>query len=318
MNIQKYISCLVCLLLIGEVSYAQSRKAISQFSHFQSYYNPSLTGYEGSTVRGFVRNQWSGYEGAPKTYFLSTEIDLGELSGVDDPSLMGKNAFSVNLLNDNYGAFRENELIVSYASRVRLSKNLNLRLGIGVNYQNVRLDGNALTAEELNDPTLAQYFGTFSDMRVVDMNIGMALTHKNYYLSYGMHRINGGGISSGDKFMDGYPSEKFIQAGFRENISSNIAVITNANFRSRKDLPNVLELNFKALLMDKVWVGAGHRVDFASNFQFGILANRLRIGYVYEFPVGKEYLLPTSTHEFTVVLNLFGAREKSDDRVAIW
>jgi type IX secretion system PorP/SprF family membrane protein len=300
------------------MSYAQSRKAISQFSHFQSYYNPSLTGYEGSTVRGFVRNQWSGFEGAPNTYFFSTEIDLGELSGVDDPSLMGKNAFSVNLLHDKYGAFRENELILSYASRVRLTKNLNLRLGVGVNYQSIRLDGNSLNPEEINDPTLGQYYGIFSDMQFVDLNIGIALTHKNYYLSYGMHRINGGAISSGDKFMNGYPSEKFFQAGFRENISSNIAVITNVNFRSRKDLPNVLEMNFKALLMNKVWVGAGHRVDFASNFQFGVLANRLRIGYIYEFPFLKSYLLPTSTHEFTVVLNLFGARENSEDRVLIW
>ncbi|WP_234364294.1 type IX secretion system membrane protein PorP/SprF [Lunatibacter salilacus] len=107
-----------------------------------------MTRYEGSVARGFVRNQWGGIEGAPKTYFFSAEMDFGELAGEVDPGLLGKNAFSVNLLQDNYGAFRENEIKANYADRVRLTERHNLRLGTGVGYQSIRLDGNALTSEE--------------------------------------------------------------------------------------------------------------------------------------------------------------------------
>lgn len=309
------------LLMMSTSLQAQSRKNISQFSHFQSYFNPGLTGYEGSAVRGFVRNQWSGFEGAPQTFFFSAELDFGELAGEVDPALMGKNAISLNLLHDTYGAFRENELMVSYASRVRLTENHNLRLGLGINYQSISLDGNALTTEEQNDPTLGQYFGTFSDMQVLDANIGLALTHRQYYVSYAVHRINGGKISSGDEFMEGYPAEQFIQAGFRESLTPSLALVTNAFFRSRKDLPNILELNIKALLMDKVWIGVGHRVDYANNLQFGFLTKRLKLGYLYEFSMGKSYLLPGSTHEFTVILNLFKDNVKNKfvrDEVLIW
>jgi type IX secretion system PorP/SprF family membrane protein len=272
-------------------------------------------------VRTFVRNQWSGFEGAPKTFFFSTEIDFGELSGEEDPALMGKNAVSINLLHDTYGAFRENELMIGYASRIRLTENHNIRLGVGINYQTIRLDGTAMTTEQQNDPTLGQYFGAFSDMQVIDFNLGMAFTHKKYYFSYGVQRVNGGKISSGDEFMNGYPAEQMIQAGFREAVGPNMAIITNAFFRSRKDLPNVMELNIKALLLDRVWIGAGHRIDYASNLQFGILAKRLKMGYVYEFPMGRSYLLPGSTHEFTAILNLFGNNEKSKsnrEEVLIW
>lgn len=317
----RYFPLLALFLLSGFATLAQSRKNISQFSHFQSYFNPGLTGYEGSTVRGFVRNQWSGFEGAPQTFFFSTELDFGELAGEIDPALMGKNAVSINLLHDTYGAFRDNELMISYASRVRLTENHNLRLGVGINYQSVRLDGNAMTAEEQNDPTLGQYFGSFSNMQFLDANVGIALTHRQYYFSYALHRINGGKVSSGDEFMDGYPAEQFIQAGFREAITPNLSIITNAFFRSRKDLPNVLELNIKALLMDKVWVGAGHRIDYASNLQVGFLTRRMKIGYLYEFPMGRSYLLPGSTHEFMVTLNLFKDNEKNKfvkDEVLIW
>ena len=204
MNRLKYILALFIFTGILTEASAQTRKYVSQFSLFQGYFNPALTGYEGSAVRGFVRNQWAGFEGAPKTYFFSAELDFAELAGERDAALTGKNAVSVNLLNDTYGAFRENELTVAYASRVRLTSSHNLRLGVGVSYQSVRLDGNALTTEQANDPTIGQYLGSFSDMQVIDFNIGVALTHEQYYFSYGVHRVNGGAIQSGDEFMDGY------------------------------------------------------------------------------------------------------------------
>ncbi|MDX5478713.1 MAG: type IX secretion system membrane protein PorP/SprF, partial [Cyclobacteriaceae bacterium] len=89
----------------------------------------------------------------------------------------------------------------------------------------------------------------------------------------------------------------------------------------RKDLPNIFEMNVKALLMDKVWVGAGHRIDYASNLQVGFLAKKMRIGYLYEVPMGRNYLLPGSTHEFTVILNLFKTNERNKfepNEVLIW
>lgn len=318
MKKQSYLTLLI-LLAVSTVTYSQSRKFVSQFSHFQGYFNPALTGYEGSMVRGFVRNQWGGIEGAPKTYFLSADIDFGELEGEEDPALLGKNALSVNLLQDNFGAFRENELTVNYAARVRLTQSHNLRLGTGISYQGIRLDGNALTSEEASDPTIGQYIGTFSNLNVIDFNIGMALTHTNYYLSYGIHRVNGGKLQRGDEFMDGYPAEHMIQAGFRQSLSENLAFSSNAFFRSRKNLPDVMELNLKLLMMDRFWIGLGHRFDYASNFQAGILTGKLRIGYAYEFPMASSYLLPGGIHEFTVALNLFRFNERQyRDQVILW
>lgn len=318
---KRFSYIIAALLMIGVAfqSTAQSRKYISNFSHFQSYFNPGLTGYEGSAVRGFVRNQWSGIEGAPRSYFISAELDFGELSGELDPALMGKNALSVNMLQDNYGAFRETELIVAYASRVRLTEKHNLRLGAGVSYQSIRLDGNSLTSEDLDDPTLGQYLGTFSDMQVVDFNLGIALTHAKYYVSYGVHRVAGGTITSGDDFMDGYPASNIIQGGYREALSPNVAVIFNAFYRTQKDINDNFELNLKTLLMDRFWVGMGHRVNSATNLQMGILTNRVRVGYLFEFPVGGGYSLPGNTHEFTAVFNLFrDNKRRSSDEVLIW
>lgn len=307
------------LLTFGFDGQSQTRKLVSQFSHFQNYFSPALTGYEGSNLRGFVRNQWLGMEGAPKTAFLSTELDFGQLAGLEDPALMGKNALSASILSEGYGAFRENEFILSYASRIRLSQTHNLRLGVGVVHQTVRLDGSSMTWEEQNDPVLGKYLGQFSNLQVIDFNLGLALTHEKYYFSYGMHRVNGGQLTKGDRFMNAYPSEKMIQVGVRESLNPDLALIFNGFYRSRKDLPDMIEFNVKALLKNKVWVGGGQRVDYATNLNFGVISSGLRIGYLYELPVQKSYLMPGGTHEITVVFQLFDSKlPKNTKQTLIW
>jgi len=309
-NMKKSIIIFIGIVLVTTTDIlAQSRKYISQFSHLQGYFNPALTGYEGSMLRGFVRNQWAGWEGAPMTYFASAELDFGQLSGEAYGDVLGKNAAGFSILHDQYGAFAETEFVGSYASRIQLSQRTNLRLGLGVNYKSIRLDGNSLTTEQADDPVVGQYVGSFSNMDVLDFNLGLALTHPNYYVSYAVHQVNQGAISSGDIFMDRLPRVGVFQAGYREKLSENFGVAANFMYRTQIDLPDNLELNVKVLLKEKIWLGGGHRIDYANNFQFGILLDRMRLGYIYEMPMQRSYLIPNVTHEFMLSYALFGDRK---------
>lgn len=304
----KKILTLIIALGLSTSLFAQSRKYISQFSHLQQYYNPGLAGYEGSMLRGFVRNQWAGWEGAPMTYFISAELDFGQLSGESDAALLGRNAASLSLFQDSYGAFTETELIVGYASRIRLSETTNLRLGAGINYNTVRLDPSRMTTEQANDPLVTQWSGNFADMQIIDFNIGMALTHAKYYVSYGVHNVNQGGFSRGDIFMDRKPAVGILQAGFREQVSPDLLFVTNMMWRTQSDLPDNLELNVKMLMKNRIWLGAGHRADFANNFQLGLVFGNMRFGYIYEIPV--QRLLSNVTHEFMLTYSIFGGDGK--------
>ena len=282
----------------------------------QSYFNPALTGYEGSSFRGLVRNQWAGFEGAPMTYFGSLEVDIADFAKGSDAD---KNALGINILHDEFGAFIETELIASYASRIMIDEKTAVRLGVGVNYNRIQLDGNNLTAEQSNDPKINQYLNGFANMQVLDFNIGMALTHPNYYISYTVHNVNQGAISSGDTFSDRKPRVGIVQAGYRNALSDDLALATNFMFRSQADLPDNIEFNFKILMMNKIWLGAGHRVQYANNFQLGIVLPIMRIGYVYELPMAKSFLLPNTTHEFLTVIPLFKKNSRSDKKeVLIW
>jgi len=308
------------LLLIGigwGTAYPQSRKFVSQFSHFQSYYNPGLTGYEGSAIRWFVRNQWDGIDGAPKTFFISAEFDFAEMAGVHQADLVGKNAMSLNLLHDRYGAFLETEMIVSYASRIRLSMAHNLRLGAGLNYNTIMLDGNNIFGEQASDPLIQQYMGSVVNMEVLDFNIGMAFTHAKYYLSYGAHYVNAGRMAKGYEFVDRRPRVHILQAGVRERVSEGVSLIGNFFYRTQEDMPDNIEGNIKALLMESLWVGAGYRHTYAQNYQIGFVTPAFRLGYVYELPLNRQFYFLGQTHEFMLVLNIF-QRERKGKALGMW
>lgn len=284
---------------------AQSRKIISQYQEIHGYYNPSLSGYQGSSVKTLVRNQWGPLDRNPRSYFVGGDLDFSDLSGTPDSSVEGKNAMGVSLLADGHGAFKENQLQINYASRIRVSEKANLRLGAGLFYQAVRLDGNLLTFEQQNDPRLSEFIGKISDQQFFDFNLGMSLTHSNYYFGYALHRLNSGNISSGDSFIELLPKEHLIQAGFNNQINSSLKFSTDLLFRSWKEGKDILEVNLKMWFKDSFWLGAGHRFDYASNIQTGIQIKNIRFGFVYELPSTGSYLLPGNIQEFIFSYSLF-------------
>jgi hypothetical protein len=50
-------------------------------------------------------------------------------------------------------------------------------------------------------------------------------------------------------------------------------------------------------------------VDYANNFQLGFLMKSMRLGYVYERPMLKSYLLPNTSHELMLSIGLFAKGE---------
>jgi type IX secretion system PorP/SprF family membrane protein len=306
-----------CFFLSVVNSFGQSRKYFGQFNQLKSYLNPAMGGFEGSSVNSFVRNQWAGFDDAPKTFLLTAELDFAQLKGEENSTLMGKNGISLNLLNDNYGPFKETEIIIAYASRVRISESANLRLGAGVNLNSHELDGFNLTTEQSNDPVILPFQGKFSKMNFLDFNLGIALTHEKYFLSYALNNISQGKISGGDLFITDRAPVSILHAGYRTEINDKLSFSGSFLYRSQNNLPDNTEVNARIFLKQKFWLGAGHRFSYANNFQFGVLFSKLKFGYVYELPLAKSYLLPNPSHEFMLTFFLFN-RDRDNHLESAW
>lgn len=301
----KKILPLILLTLVCLGANAQSRKYISQYNAAQSYFNPAMTAYNGSSLNSIVRNQWMGLDGSPSTTYFNAEVDFGELGGEEDPALLGKNAAGINIMFDQHGPFAETDITFNYSTRVRLTANHSLRFGTGVNFTSVRLDGGALTPEQENDPTIGKYLGGFADMQSLDLHLGAAFTHTNYYAGFSVGNASRGRFNRGDAFLPHHPLVYSVQVGYREILTEHISVIGTGLFRSQAGVYENIELNVKGLVADTFWLGLGHRVNHSNNIQFGVLLlHQFKVGYVFEYPTNTSHRLPGTTHEFVASLRL--------------
>jgi type IX secretion system PorP/SprF family membrane protein len=298
--------CLGLVLSLG--AYGQSRRYVAQFNQLQGYFNPAMTAWDGSAVKSLARNQWTSWEGAPKTYTFAAELDFAEKRRPND---LGKNAIGINFIREQFGAFRENELIANYSSRIRISEKTILRFGLGVNLNQTQLDENSLATEQSNDATVNQYLGGVARMNTIDFNSGLAFVHPKYYISYGMQNINQGKNSTGNVFFENKSRVNIVQAGYKQRINNKMDLSFDGMWRNQSDLSDNLEMNLRLILMDSFWVGSGLRVKYANSMQLGFLFDRVKLAYIYEVPISrKDNLLPNITNEFTLTYSIF-ARNKA-------
>ncbi|GAB3811427.1 hypothetical protein GCM10028895_01560 [Pontibacter rugosus] len=309
-------------------------KAAANFSQYKHYYNPALTGYEGSVIRSLYRNQWTGFEDAPKTILASAEIGTGIFKGTGRKyhfrndnrtgsleSISAKHALGLTVLSDKFGPLRETQLALSYGSGIRLSETLSLRWGAAFTYAAHRVDGSSLNVVQKDDPRYTNLAGGNNSSSIGDINLGLSLVSANYYLGYGMQGVTEGRLlSSGDKFMeDAHKLKHLIQAGYRQSITDQLGFTVNALYLNDEEKDALLEGQVKAVYNNMFWAGAGYRNELAYNVTAGVRVNQLVIGYTYESPIQNAKAIDKATNEITLsyILQPIISRSKSS-QLSIW
>ncbi|WP_439883360.1 PorP/SprF family type IX secretion system membrane protein [Pontibacter sp. MBLB2868] len=330
---KKLILALFMILMVCQAK-AQSRKQIANFSQYQHYYNPSLTGFNGSVLKTFYRNQWTGFEDAPKTIFASAELDMQQIGNKSrgfnvsnreakdyQQSLNPKHSLGLAILHDQFGPSRETQLFLSYGAGIRLSEKLNLRWGTALTYNSNKLDGNSLTVDQENDPKYRDVLGHSNAISKVDLNLGLALSSYNFYLGYAMQDVTEGKfITSGDDFLSGLYNRRHVaQAGYRAGISDQLGFALNGIYQYDKQNHGSAEAQVKAIYNNTFWVGGGYRIDQAYNMAAGIRLDQLSFGYTYESPVQESQTIRKATNELTISYNLISFKKaKQNKQGMIW
>ena len=319
------------LLIIAGICFSlsvfgQSRTDITQFSLLQHYFNPALTGQQGSVVKSLYRNQWTGFEDAPKTIIASGEFALDDLRSKDirGNARKGENynghALGLSVLHNSFGPYATTQVNLNFGSAIRLSENLNLRWGTALTYTSDRLDGTKLSVAG-DDPKYQHLLGQNNKKSKVDMNLGLALTAENFYVAYAMQDIMKEGIiNSGDDFFkDSYSRKHIVQAGYRVSLSDEFGIVLNSIYVNDKLQEQTLEGQAKAVYKNMFWAGGGYRKDLAYNLTAGLRLKQLQLGYAYEMPAGDETAIPNNTNEIVISYHLFPVKSAArDGGLTIW
>lgn len=309
---KRLISALFALVIFTS-SYAQTNALLGQYFQNMQAYNPAHTGMnEHLDLNLGMRQQWAGFDGAPKTFYLGANgvVNFNKSKIASDsgqaPGL--KHGFGGYLLSDKQGPYKQSEISLTYAVHVPISKHTYLSMGASPSIYNAKIDLSEIIVKDMNvDPVYQSLLKNGSSNTYLHLNVGLSLYSKNYYISYSMMEAANARISGNkDISQEENSMRHHILGGYRFKLSGNMELMPNTFIRFDQTKPTLMELGLRARYLEKYWTGLSVRNDKTIIGMLGFTFNdNVKFGYSYEYKTGDISNYNSGTHELNLGLRLF-------------
>lgn len=283
---------------------AQQRPQYTQYMVNPFLLNPAVAGTEDFTdTRAGYRKQWAGFEGSPRTMFVSAHTNIGRdfvLNSRTRKKRRGYHGLGAVVTNDAIGPTTTTVLNLAYAYHLRVSNTLFASMGIMGGIQQYSLDGNKLYATNPGDPLITSY----KNSSLADVNTGFWLYSDKFYVGGSLIQImpqrlysqQEKAISKG-KLAQHY----FITAGYNIPMGSDFSFIPSVMIKSVLPSPVSFDLNAKIRYGDLVWAGVSYRNTDAIAVMAGIIINStFELSYSYDYTTSDIRVASGGSHEVVV------------------
>jgi len=312
---------LFLLTLVSVGSFAQQDAQYSQYIFNAVYINPAYAGYrERLNFNATYRNQWTGIEGAPKSFSLAVDALMpNERVGL-----------SLTLGADQLGAQKNLSAFANYAYRFPVDEDETSKLafGLGVGFQQFGINGNMLNPGDLGDNFIPA--GTVTQL-VPDVRAGVFYATPKMYFGGSVNNLIGKYILDKKKLDFNFPTPEphFYLTGGALFPVVEYEIDFKPVFLIKDDAagPTVMDLNAFFLFKQKLWIGAGYRTGIKLYNKPAVVGNvrnpnafigmveifvndRLRVGYSYDHSLGGLAGYSGSTHEISISWNFMNDRER--------
>lgn len=289
------------------------------------FFNPAAAG-----VQGFIdvsiggRQQWTGIDNAPRTYFVYANSILGK-SGGDDFSYLSlpvsnpgyydqisngkpkiKHAIGGRLFADSYGAFSLTGIGVDYAIHLPLKEKLYLALGLGVEGSNFHFDRQKAQVMDSFDPTWDQFLSGEESKFIFNARFGVYLYSERLRLGYSLNqlvpnKLNSESVSGS---FQGQQMHHFGNISYRIPLKK-IGLAPTASVLLTAHTPvsiyGGLIVDYNRLFL----VSAAYRNEGSVIFGLGFtLLKIVRFSYTYDFSISELSDAQSGTHELLIKLML--------------
>lgn len=336
---KRFYYIIILLVVTGLILPTQSVSAQQLFrltQYFQNpmVMNPATTGIEGfMDVKVGYRQQWSGLEGAPETYYLSAHAPLRPKSRssrlqnnslrISNPSLYDqfdgnsrfgnstvKHGLGGYITSDNQGIFAQTSGFISYATHLPVGNQLRLALGVSAGVSNLQIDVSSVSVIEPNDPTYQAYQNQQGQTTNFDINAGMFLYSDLFYIGYSTARILQNNLYNDSEIAAQQQLTHFGMLGLRLNLSNALILYPGAYVGYDGANPLTYDVGARVKLRDVVWAGLSYRNTNSVAGMAGIFINNtFNISYSYDYGFSGINNLQSGIHEVTLGLVLFNHRQ---------
>ncbi len=302
---------LLPLLLAAAPARAQQIAQYSQYMNNNYLLNPGATGVEDYIdVKLSYRTQWTGLEGAPKSYYASVSSSLGKWRTTSKRTIRDRrrpfHAIGGLVYNDVTGPTSRTGAYGSYAVNLVLTNKIRMALGASVGMQQFAVDGDQL---HFFDPTTRA--GSAAS-RVLDGSVGLWVYSPDFYFGVSSAQLLGNKLnfSYGPNLVDaGAPGNTlrrhyFATAGVRLPIDDDWSLVPSVLVKAVDPAPLSVDLNAKLKYRDLLWFGASWRAFDSAVAMVGISYEQLTLGYSYDAGLSSLASYHGGSHEVLLGLRL--------------
>jgi type IX secretion system PorP/SprF family membrane protein len=246
-------------------------------------------------VRSNHRYQWVGITDAPRTFTLS----------VHGPNKNRNVGLGGYVYTDIVGPTRRSGAQFSYSYHFELNDDdLKLSLALSGGLLHFQIDAQKITFKEENDPVVKN--NLYSTI-LPDAKFGAYLYKRDkYYVGFSAPQLLQNKLSMFESTNAPYSrlqDHYFLHGGYRFEIADDWDVEPFSILKYVHPTPLKVDLNFRVLYQDQVWLGGGYRTNDAFTASFGFIYKKhLLFGYSHDFTTTLLRNHSKGTHE--VVLGL--------------
>ena len=286
---------LVALAFTGKAQ-TENFSSLSMFNYM--YYNPGYAG-DGNEIeaRALVRNQWYGFEGAPKTITGSIDAPF-KLFGI-------RHGAGLTIIKDEIGNFQNIGLNFSYAYRRQMLQG-EVGFGAGLGMTNQSFKGQWIFPDgNQNDPWVPQ--NTDDKPMFFDMNLGFYYSSENVYLSCSMRnllqsQIKYSSSTTGAEVKPSYCARQlFMGAGYEYQLANPLFTVKPNLFIATDFATTSFQLAGILTYSEKFYGGVAYKPIDALTFLAGMsLPSGLEVAVSYDLTTSSIINYSNGSFEFMV------------------
>jgi len=318
-----FISVVFSLVLIVSVK-GQELPKFSQFYRSMMIINPSVTGIDDYLdIKLGYKDQWSGIDGSPRTFFASFNANLNSLKNsyalhtgnpnnpVVKTKVLNKNGLGFYFFSDMYGPAKQTMFMINYAQHYRLSQKVFFSLGIAAGINNLIFDEKLLSVKDF-DPYYNDFILNARSTYYFDASAGASIYGDRFYLGYSVNHLLGDKASFNDNpYGDFFKMHHNFFAGLNLKASSQVKILPGLMIRYINGTPLEFDLSLRARFKDFFVLGASLKDGQVIGGTVGIILNNyVNFSYSYDYSFSKLKYYNKGTHEIILGINLMNFKKE--------
>ena len=297
----------IFIVLIGCLNLtAQQTPQFTQylFNHFAI--NPAVAGAkECLNAKIGYRNQWVGFEGAPKTAFGTFETRLKKKY----QNSKSFNAVGVKIESDQYGPFGRLKLEGAYAYHFPIHPKITASFGLYLGIEQFRFNASEVTVINFNDNAIQ---GNKSSLVVPSFSPGAFVRGEKWYGGLSVQQFASNKINAVGTGETKLKHHYLVMGGYKiANGYNPWSLIPSTLIKMAPGAPSTIDLNLLFDYLDKVRFGVSYRNGdaIAGLVKFNAF-NYFTFGYSYDFTLSDIQQAASNTHEIIIGISSCGNKEK--------